>query len=156
MHLQSPSDRSKCAAYNSSHSSLNVHQVVGLTLFDLRRREKVDQLGMVGVNGSKFPAIRQHLQENIGQVYKDMDTSCVQHRFSSLPRPNSDIPFRPQIRKLPRGEQDRPRGLYAAHLVIRPCFSSQTPVLFSDKAAIDQLKPGDAVIVFTPDSTQQL
>lgn len=32
---------------------------------------------MVGVNGDKFPAIRQHLQENIGNVYKDMDTSCV-------------------------------------------------------------------------------
>lgn len=32
---------------------------------------------MVGVNGGKFPAIRQHLQENIENVYKDMDTSCV-------------------------------------------------------------------------------
>lgn len=32
--------------------------VVGLTLFDLRRRGKVGDLGMVGVNGTKFPAIR--------------------------------------------------------------------------------------------------
>ena len=32
--------------------------VVGLTLFDLRRRGKVEKLGMVGVNGTKFPAIR--------------------------------------------------------------------------------------------------
>lgn len=32
--------------------------VVGLTLFDLRRRGKVSALGMVGVNGRKFPAIR--------------------------------------------------------------------------------------------------
>ncbi|KAF5656256.1 oxidoreductase, partial [Fusarium sp. NRRL 25303] len=31
--------------------------VVGLSLFDLRRREKVNKLGMVGVNGKKFPAI---------------------------------------------------------------------------------------------------
>lgn len=30
---------------------------------------------MVGVSGKKFPAIRQHLHENIGQVYKDIDTS---------------------------------------------------------------------------------
>jgi len=30
---------------------------------------------MVGVNGGKFPAIRQHLAENIAGVYKDMDTS---------------------------------------------------------------------------------
>lgn len=33
--------------------------VVGLTLFDLRRRGKVDKLSMVGVNGTKFPAIRE-------------------------------------------------------------------------------------------------
>lgn len=48
-------------------------KVVGLTCFDLRRLGKVDKLGMVGVNGGKFPAIRQHLDENIGGVYKDMD-----------------------------------------------------------------------------------
>ena len=70
------------------------YQVVGLTLFDLRRLGKVcancrllmyggfipgisqvDKLSMVGVNGSKFPAIREHLDSKIGQVYKDMDTS---------------------------------------------------------------------------------
>ena len=34
--------------------------VVGLTLFDLRRRGKVDKLGMVGVNGTKFTAIRAY------------------------------------------------------------------------------------------------
>jgi D-galacturonate reductase len=32
---------------------------------------------MVGVNGKKFPAIREHLQTNIAQVYRDMDTSYV-------------------------------------------------------------------------------
>lgn len=30
---------------------------------------------MVGVNGKKFPAIREHLQKNIAGAYKDMDTS---------------------------------------------------------------------------------
>ncbi|KAJ7071545.1 NAD(P)-binding protein [Mycena amicta] len=49
--------------------------VVGLTLFDLRRLGKVGHLSMVGVNGGKFPAIRQHLAQNIGAVYKDMDLS---------------------------------------------------------------------------------
>jgi len=34
---------------------------------------------MVGVNGGKFPAIRNHLEENIGGVYKDMDLSLVLH-----------------------------------------------------------------------------
>jgi len=33
--------------------------VVGLTLFDLRRRGKVGDLSMVGVSGGKFPAIRK-------------------------------------------------------------------------------------------------
>lgn len=33
--------------------------VVGLTLFDLRRRGKVGDLSMVGVSGKKFPGIRK-------------------------------------------------------------------------------------------------
>jgi D-galacturonate reductase len=35
--------------------------VVGLTLFDLRRRGKVGKLSMVGTSGSKYPAIRMPL-----------------------------------------------------------------------------------------------
>lgn len=31
---------------------------------------------MAGVNGPKFPAIREHLAQNIAGVYKDMDTTC--------------------------------------------------------------------------------
>ncbi|TFY68346.1 hypothetical protein EVJ58_g1051 [Rhodofomes roseus] len=85
--------------------------VVGLTLFDLRRLGKVDKLGMVGVNGSKFPAIRSHLQENIASVYKDMDTT-----FDAFPEENKVDP-----------------GAYIT--------------------AIDKMSPGDAVIIFTPDST---
>lgn len=34
--------------------------VVGLSMFDLRRRGKVGKLGMAGVNGKKFPAIREY------------------------------------------------------------------------------------------------
>jgi D-galacturonate reductase len=50
--------------------------VVALTMFDLRRRHKVDRLGMCGVNGTKFPGIRRHMQANIGAVYRDMDLAC--------------------------------------------------------------------------------
>ncbi|KAK0759138.1 hypothetical protein V8C43DRAFT_271701 [Trichoderma afarasin] len=85
--------------------------VVGLTLFDLRRRGKVGQLGMVGVNGTKFPAIREHLNKNITQVYNNLDTS-----FDSFP---------------------------ANDKVDADAY----------KAAIDQLKPGDAITIFTPDPT---
>ncbi|KZT40073.1 NAD(P)-binding protein [Sistotremastrum suecicum HHB10207 ss-3] len=85
--------------------------VVGLTLFDLRRRGKVDHLGMVGVNGKKFPDIRKHLQDKIANVYADMDVS-----FKSYPE---DAKVDPE----------------------------------AYKSAIDELSPGDAVIIFTPDST---
>ncbi|KZV75571.1 D-galacturonic acid reductase [Peniophora sp. CONT] len=85
--------------------------VVGLTLFDLRRLGKVDKLGMAAVTGSKYPAIREHLQENIANVYKGMDTS-----FDSFPDNDKVDPE-------------------------------------SYKAAIDKMSPGEAVIIFTPDST---
>ncbi|KAL4243584.1 Gfo/Idh/MocA-like oxidoreductase N-terminal domain-containing protein [Abortiporus biennis] len=85
--------------------------VVGLTLFDLRRLGKVDQLSMVGTNGGKFPAIRKHLQENIAEAYKDMDVS---------------------FEEFPKGDQINGEAY---------------------KEAIEKLSPGDAVIIFTPDST---
>jgi D-galacturonate reductase len=50
--------------------------VVALTLFDLRRRLKVERLAMVGRNGRNFPSIREHMQHRIGNVYKDMDLTC--------------------------------------------------------------------------------
>ncbi|QUC22641.1 uncharacterized protein UV8b_06882 [Ustilaginoidea virens] len=85
--------------------------VVGLTLFDLRRRGKVGKLGMVGVNGTKFPAIRQHLDKHITQVYNGLDTS-----FESFP-----------------ADDQRDAEAY--------------------KSAIDGLRPGDAITIFTPDPT---
>lgn len=48
--------------------------VVGLTMFDLRRRGKVGKLNMVGTSGGKFPQIREHLRKNIEEVY-GLDTS---------------------------------------------------------------------------------
>jgi D-galacturonate reductase len=37
--------------------------VVGLVLFDLRRRGKVGRILMAGTSGSKFPGIRQHFEQ---------------------------------------------------------------------------------------------
>ncbi|KAF9511681.1 hypothetical protein BS47DRAFT_1372984 [Hydnum rufescens UP504] len=108
--------------------------VVGLTLFDLRRFGKVDKLGMVGVNGSKFPAIREHLEDKIGKVYKDLDLTYV---------------FYPRDPPLP--------PLLGSWLSSRSRFTQYPEVGKVDpeayKTAIDALKPGDAVIIFTPDST---
>ena len=103
--------------------------VVGLSMFDLRRRGKVGKLGMVGVNGKKYPAIREylniihhqapliarftgeHLHKNITLAYNNLDTS-----FDSFPSDNTVDPN-------------------------------------SYKAAIDALNPGDAITIFTPDTT---
>ena len=52
--------------------------VVALTMFDLRKRGKVSRLGLCGVNGSKFPGIRQHLESAIGKVYKGLDCSSLE------------------------------------------------------------------------------
>ncbi|KAF9786019.1 D-galacturonic acid reductase [Thelephora terrestris] len=73
--------------WTSSGASKSDKKVVGLTLFDLRRLGKVDRLSMVGVNGSKFPAIREHLDLKIGQVYKGMDTS-----FAAFPEEGKTDP----------------------------------------------------------------
>jgi len=57
--------------------------VVGLTMFDLRRRGKVGKLSMAGVSGSKYPAIREHLYKNISQVYNGLDTSFESYPHTS-------------------------------------------------------------------------
>ncbi len=48
--------------------------VVGLTLFDLRRKGLLDDLLMAGTTGSKFPAIRQHLKAVIEDRYEGLST----------------------------------------------------------------------------------
>ncbi|KAL4810321.1 hypothetical protein BDV18DRAFT_130762 [Aspergillus unguis] len=74
--------------------------VVGLSLFDLRRRGKVGDLSMVGVSGRKFPGIREHLHKNITQVYNNLDTS-----FTSYPADTTTDPdaYKPAIDALPKG-----------------------------------------------------
>ncbi|EXJ92551.1 oxidoreductase [Capronia epimyces CBS 606.96] len=74
--------------------------VVGLTMFDLRRRGKVSDLSMAGVSGQKFPAIREHLRQNISQAYNGLDVS-----FQSFPaddRADADA-YKTAIDALPPG-----------------------------------------------------
>lgn len=67
---------------------------------------------MVGTNGTKYPEIRTHLQNNISAVYNNLDVT-----FTSYP-------------------SDTTASCHDAY-----------------KTAIDALSPGDAVTIFTPDST---
>ncbi|KAK5071237.1 hypothetical protein LTR64_007741 [Lithohypha guttulata] len=73
--------------------------VVGLTMFDLRRRGKVGDLSMVGVSGKKYPAIREHLQKNIQNVYNNLDVT-----FSSFPSDDKTDPdaYKAAIEVLPK------------------------------------------------------
>ncbi len=116
-------------------------------MFDLRRLGKVDHLSMVGTNGSKYPAIRKHLDENIGQVYKDMDTSYVDSNvcFNLI-----ILIFFTSIDSWPTPRKEKPIQKLVRAVVIY--FTSLRLMSGVDKAAINALKPGDAVIVFTPDS----
>lgn len=45
-------------------------------MFDMRRRQAVDRLALCGVNGRKFPGIRDHMQRQIADVYDDIDLTC--------------------------------------------------------------------------------
>lgn len=86
--------------------------VVGLVMFDLRRRGLIaPEIKMVGTNGDKFVGIREHFKKNIEARYRDMDTS-----FTAFPE---------------AGVRDGD----------------------AYKAAIDTLRAGDAITIFTPDST---
>lgn len=62
--------------------------VVGIVLFDLKRRGKIESIGMVGVNGTKIPDIKNHLDNSIGKCYKDMDTT-----IDAWPKDNIIDPF---------------------------------------------------------------
>ncbi|KAN0066141.1 hypothetical protein ACQY0O_000235 [Thecaphora frezii] len=97
---------------NSQSPSDKKLGVVGLVMFDLRRRGLIaPEFKMVGTNGDKFDGIRAHFKKNIEQRYRDMDTT-----FTSFPA---------------KGKRD--------------------PDAY--KEAIDSLQPGDAITIFTPDST---
>jgi D-galacturonate reductase len=85
--------------------------VVALTMIDLRRRGKTGRLALCGVNGKKFPGIRQHMKKCIADAYAGLDINV-----ESFPGDNE-----------------------------------VNPLSYID--ALNTFKPGDAVIIFTPDDT---
>ncbi|GAC96750.1 NAD binding Rossmann fold oxidoreductase [Pseudozyma hubeiensis SY62] len=97
---------------NTSSPSDKKIGVVGLVMFDLRRRNLISpEIKMVGTNGDKFAGVRNHFKTNIEAKYRDMSTE-----FTSYPA---------------AGVRDAD----------------------AYKTAIDSLSPGDAITIFTPDST---
>lgn len=51
--------------------------VVALTCFDLRKRGRLGELSMAGTNGTKFPAIRRHIDQIIAGNYRDLDVGFL-------------------------------------------------------------------------------
>ena len=52
--------------------------VVALVMLDLQRRGKVGQkIGMCGTDGRKLPAVREHMQRVLGDVYAGIDPSGI-------------------------------------------------------------------------------
>ena len=100
--------------------------IVGVTLFDLRRRGLVDRLLMAGTNGTKFPGIREHLDNAVANVYRDMDVS-----FDSFPA------------------DDVPRDVDAYGSALDAMQSGDTVIVFTPddthySIAMDAIEQGDA------------
>lgn len=54
--------------------------VVALSLFDMRQRGLVGDIHLVGRNGKRFPAIREHFEKNVKGIYPTLDVG-----FTSYP-----------------------------------------------------------------------
>ncbi|PSR78433.1 hypothetical protein BD289DRAFT_443950 [Coniella lustricola] len=128
--------------------------VVGLSLFDLRRRGKVGKLSMVGVNGKKFPAIREHLTKNISQAYNNLDTS-----FDSFPDDGSVDPesYKTAIDALSKGDAitiftpdptHYPIALYAIERGIHVLITKPAVKLLEDHLKLIEAAEKNGVYVF--------
>lgn len=96
-------------------------------MFDLRRRGKVGKLSMVGVSGNKFPAISKATQ----QCWQTMANKATgEHLRKNITEAYNGL--------------DTSFESY-------PANDARDPDAY--KAAIDALSPGDAITIFTPDTT---
>lgn len=72
--------------HGSASSSDKGAGVIGLSLFELRRQGLIDVISMVGTNGTKFPGIREHLANCIGNKYEGFDTTLVTYPSDATAR----------------------------------------------------------------------
>jgi len=86
--------------------------VVGLVMFDLRRRGLVNRIAIADIDGTRWAGIRSHFRCQIADVYKGLDT-----QFDSFPDDSVALDTQAYLK------------------------------------AMDTLKPGSLVIIFTPDDT---
>lgn len=65
--------------------------VVALTMFDLRRRGKTNRLALCGVNGNKYPKIREHMTKSISHVYRGLEISTETFPADNVVNPKAYI-----------------------------------------------------------------
>jgi D-galacturonate reductase len=53
--------------------------VIGIVLFDLRRRGLVNTIRICGQRGNRFPLIRKHFRKNIADTYQEMNVEFTQY-----------------------------------------------------------------------------
>lgn len=58
--------------------------VIGIVLFDLKKRGLIDEIRLCGQSGNRFNAIRHHFQANIADVYQGMDVAFKQYPENHL------------------------------------------------------------------------
>eukprot|EP00123_Amoebidium_parasiticum_P006387 comp17343_c0_seq1/m.16584 comp17343_c0_seq1/g.16584 ORF comp17343_c0_seq1/g.16584 comp17343_c0_seq1/m.16584 type:complete len:446 (-) comp17343_c0_seq1:295-1632(-) len=76
--------------------------VVALCMFELRRLGKVGNLALVGTTGRKFAGIRQHLEQNIRDVYNNLDVTCSTFPADDVER--DPLAYQKAIDTLQRGD----------------------------------------------------
>ncbi len=52
--------------------------VVALVCLDLKRRGKVDRLGLCGKQGCKLAGVMKHMKDNIDAVYSGIETATLE------------------------------------------------------------------------------
>jgi D-galacturonate reductase len=79
--------------------------VVMLSLIDLKRRGFINSIALCGTNGTKFPYIRQHLQNGLSKLYDNISKSDLE--FESYPADDvsfDEYAYKNAISKLNNGD----------------------------------------------------
>lgn len=89
-------------AHGSQSASDKRAGVIGIVLFDLKRRGKVGQLAIAGTNGTRFPILRDHFQKAIADRYRNMDVSVQTYPGDDVAK--DSMAYRHALSQLKRGD----------------------------------------------------
>eukprot|EP00899_Mesostigma_viride_P007008 jgi/Mesvir1/16308/Mv12760-RA.1 len=137
--------------------------VVGITMFDLREKGKVNNLFLCDAVGTKFPAIRDNFRRKIDEVYQNLSSQVttvpeddVEFHLEAyngiwlfLPRYPSRFP--PPRLPAPLPPPSPPLAPNSYFFCLLQMMWSFDPEAY--KRAIAKMSRGDVAIIFTPDNT---